>query len=89
MTVMRIHRSSCCYNYDTSAEVCEVEEIVGVFGEKKARWFLVKWAGCEEPEWERGHLLERDGCQEAIHCFWSTSGLNPNQNYYPDPDGRR
>ena len=63
---MRIHRSICCYNYETTAEVYEVEDIIGVFGEKTARWFLVKWAGYEKPEWERGHLLERDGCQPVL-----------------------
>ena len=52
------------------------------------RWLLVKWKDHQKPEWERQHLLERDGCQEAIREFWADSGLNPCQQYYQDPDGR-
>ena len=64
-----------------------MEKIVGVFGDIKARWFHVKWAGYTKPEWEREHLLRRDGCQESILTFWTETGLNPAKNYYPDPEG--
>ena len=46
--------------------------IVDVFGHKDARWFKkVKWRGCEKLEWEREHLLVRDGYTEAIRDFWA------------------
>ena len=57
---MLIHRASCMLNYATTDEVFTVEKIVGVFGHKDGRWFLVKWQGYEDPEWEREHLLKRD-----------------------------
>ena len=50
---MLIHRSSCVHNYATTDEVFTVERIVTVFGHKDARWFLVKWQGYADPEWER------------------------------------
>ena len=56
-----------------------MEEIVGVFGHIEARWYLVKYAGYAEPEWSRGHLLERDGCRDTIRAFWAKSGLSPCQ----------
>ena len=59
---MLIHRASCVHNYATTDEVFEIERIVNVFGHKDARWFLVKWQGYEDPEWEREHLLTRDKC---------------------------
>ena len=86
---MRIHRYRCPHNYDTTSEVFELESIVGVFGHKDTRWFKVKWSGHEEPEWEREHLLRRDGCQDAIREFWATSGLAPTKPFYQhidDPD---
>ena len=85
---MHIHRASCVHNYDTTDEVFAVEKIVGVFGHKEARHFLVKWEGYEEPEWEREHLLLRDKCHDMIRSFWATSGLRPTQAFYPDPDGK-
>ena len=84
---MLIHRANCNHNYDTTNEVFEVEDIVGVFGSNTARWFKVKWKDYEEPEWEREHLLRRDGCGEMIRNFWTRSNLQPNARYYPDPDG--
>ena len=84
---MLIHRANCSHNYATTEEVFEVEDIVGVFGSKDARWFKVKWKDYEEPEWEREHLLRRDGCGEIIRSFWARSDLQPNASYYPDPDG--
>ena len=40
-TVMR-YRASCVHNYETTNEVFTLEKIIGVFGHKDARWFLVK-----------------------------------------------
>ena len=85
---MQIHRCSCIHNYDTTQEIFEVEQVVSAFGHVDNRWLLVKWKDHQKPEWERQHLLERDGCQEAIREFWADSGLNPCQRYYQDPDGR-
>ena len=39
---MQIHRASCVHNYNTTEEIFVLEKIVGVFGHKDARWFLVK-----------------------------------------------
>ena len=48
-------------NYGTTDEVYVVEKIAGVsFGYKDARWYLVKWQGFDDPEWEREHLLKRE-----------------------------
>ena len=85
---MQIHRCSCIYNYDTTEEVFEVEKIVGAFGHVDNRWLLVKWAGYQDPEWNRQHLLERDGCHEAVRDFWSQSGLNPCEQFIQDADGK-
>ena len=63
---MQIHRCNCIYNYDTTQEVYEVEEVVGAFGHVDNRWLLVKWKGYDDPEWNRQHLLERDGCHEVV-----------------------
>ena len=65
----------------------ELEDIVATFGHKDTRWYKVKWKGYPL-EWERGHILVRDGCTEMIKDFWSRSGLNPVKEFYPDPDGR-
>ena len=85
---MQIHRNSCIHNYNTTQEVYEVEKVVQAFGHVDNRWLLVKWKDHVAPEWERQHLLERDGCQEAIREFWADSGLNPCKPFYPDPDGK-
>ena len=85
---MQIHRANCIHNYATTDEVFVLEKIVGVFGFKDARWYLVKWKGYDDPEWEREHLLQREKCHDAIRSFWATSGLQPTQNYYPDADGK-
>ena len=58
-----------------------------MFGSKDARWFNVKFKDYEEPEWEREHLLRRDGCGEMIRDFWARSNLEPNAPFYPDPEG--
>ena len=67
--------------------VC-LEEIIVVFGHITYRWYLVKWAGYDESEWERGRLLEKDGCADSIRSFWDKSGLMPSVTDYPDPHGR-
>ena len=85
---MKIHMSSCMHAYSTTAEEYEVESIVGVFGWKNNRGFQVKWAGYEVPEWERGQLLIKDGCNDAIRQFWLDSGLTPCKDYYPDPENK-
>ena len=81
-SAMRIHRDACPYNYGTTDEVFELEKIVGVFGRINQRWFLVKYAGHEVPEWNREHLLLRDGCQDTIRSFWEKSGLSPCREFY-------
>ena len=79
--VVIMHIASCVHNYyATTDEVFTVENIVGVFGHKDARFFLVKWDGYEEPEWEREHLLKRDKCHDIIRSFWATSGLRLTAN---------
>ena len=65
-----------------------LEKIVGVFGHKDARWYLIKWQGYDEPEWEREHLLKRHKCHDAIRSFWATSGFQPMKDFNPDPDGK-
>ena len=82
MAAMYIHRDSYPYNYGTTDTAFEVEKIVGVFGRRGSRFFKVKYAGYPEPEWNRGHLLERDGCTDAIRAFWADSGLSPCKEYY-------
>ena len=86
---MLIHRQSCVHQYNTTDEVFTVEDIVGVFGRIEARWMLVKWEGYEQPEWEREHLLRRDGCHAAIRSFWTRSGLSPDKKYYEDESAHR
>ena len=46
----------------------------------------MQWEGYGE-EWEREHLLLRDGCEDIIRSFWSTSGLNLSKKFYADKDG--
>ena len=83
---MQIHRASCVFNYDTTDEIYEVEEIANVFGHIDNRWFLVKWKGYDEMEWEREHLLARDGCGDTIRAFWAKSGrATPLQTILPRP----
>ena len=82
LAAMRIHRDKCPYNYATTDEAFEVEEIVGVFGRINSRWFRVKYAGYSEPEWNREHLLLRDGCRDTIRSFWEKSGMSPTQEFY-------
>ena len=84
---VKIHEASCVHTYGTTDEYYVVERIVGVFGRLDQRWFLVKWEGYTEPEWERGRLLERDGCHEAIRSFWDRTGLSPCKDFYDDPEG--
>ena len=79
-------RSHCVYNYDTTNEVFEIEEIVDVFGFAHSCWFLVKYKGYEEPEWIREHLLLRDGCRDSIRDFWSRTNKQPHKQYYPGPE---
>ena len=85
---MQIHKASCVFNYDTTDEVYEIENITNVFGHIDNRWFLVKWKGYDEKEWEREHLLVRDGCGDTIRAFWATTGLLPCKQYYPDPESK-
>ena len=82
LSAMRVYRANCPYNYVTTEEVFEVEEIVSVFGHLASWWFLVKYTECEQPEWNREHLLLRDGCRDSIRCFWDKSGLSPTQELY-------
>ena len=79
---MYTHRAACPYNYDTTEKAFEVEDIVGVFGRIGARWFMVKYAGYDTPEWNREHLLLRDGCRDSIRRFWDESGLSPCKEFY-------
>ena len=85
---MKIHTAHCMYAYSTTEERFEVESIIGVFGSRANRWFLVKWTGYDEPEWERGHLLAKDGCHDSIRDFWLRSGLSPCTEFYDDPHGK-
>ena len=82
---MRIHRCNCPHNYNTTEKAFELDEIIGVYGDKENRWFKVQWTE-HDPDWQREHLLNRDGCQQSIRNFWAKSGLNPNKPFYPDPD---
>ena len=62
---------------------------MGVFGRIEVRWILVKWEGYDKPEWEREHLLRRDGCHETIRSFWTSSGLPPDKEFYDDTHNHR
>ena len=79
--------SKFLYVYTTTDQVFEVESIVDGFGFKSNQWYLVKWAGYDDPEWERGHLLEKDGCKDSIRVFWLSSGLSPRKQFYPNQTG--
>ena len=51
---MHQHRESCVHNYAATDQVFEVDAIINVFGHIKTRWYLAKYAGYPEPEWNRG-----------------------------------
>ena len=85
---MYIHRANCIHNYDATEEAFPVEDILDVFGFATSRWFLVKYQGHEKPEWNREHLLKRDGCHDAIRSYWAKSGRNPSKHFYNDPNGK-
>ena len=74
-----IHRASCRHQCSTTEEYYEVEKILDVFGHVHPRWFLVKWRGYAESEWERGHLLETDG-RDSIRPFWEANNKVSNKN---------
>ena len=40
-------------------------------------WYLVKWAGYDIPEWERGRQLTKDDCNGMIRSFWEKSVVSP------------
>ena len=82
---MHIHRASCIHQYVATEERYVIEDILNVFGKVDARWYLVKFEGYEEPEWQRGHLLEIDA-KDAVRHFWTKSGLSPCEDFYPDPE---
>ena len=84
---VRIHEAKCIYSYNATEEYFTVEKIVGVFGRLGQRWFLVKFEGYPKPEWQRGRLLEQDGCHESIRSFRDRSGLSPCKELYEDPEG--
>ena len=48
-----IHQRSCVHFYDTTEKYYVVEDIIGAFGHIPNCWYLVRWEGYEEPEWER------------------------------------
>ena len=50
-------------------EYYEVEDVSGVFDRIDNRCYLVKWAGYDIPEWERGRQLEKNGCHKMIRSF--------------------
>ena len=83
-----IHQRSCVHSYCATEEYFVVEDIIGVFGHISNRWYLVRWEGYEEPEWERSRQLEADGCHEVIRSFWEKSGLSPCKEMYTDPNGK-
>ena len=85
---MLIHRAQCQHNYATTDKAFPLEDILDVFGHRHSRWFKVKWEGHDEPEWEREHLLVRDGCGDSIRDFWATSGKQPSKEFYEDKDGK-
>ena len=85
---LNIHKASCMYVYEATEEYYEVEDIIGVFGRRENRWYLVKWRGYDDPSWQREHLLKTDGCNDSIRDFWLRSELSPSAAYYPDPEGK-
>ena len=85
----QIHMTSCVHAYGVTEEYYEVEDVIGVFGRIGNRWYLVKWAGYDIPEWERGRQLEKDGCHEMIRSFWEKSGLSPAKEFFDDESAHR
>ena len=48
----------------------------------------MEWEGHPgKDSWMPEALLLQNGCRESIKTYWATSGLNPSQDFYPDPDG--
>ena len=85
---VQLHREKhCAFNYATTEEVFEVEGIEDVFGLRTNRWFLVRFVGHPTPEWQREHLLRRDGCGEAIRDFWAQSSKLACTEVHEDPQG--
>ena len=83
---MRIHASSCNFNYGTTAEAFNVECITEVFGKASRKLVLVKWENFPgEDSWVPEDSLLQDGCAD----FWTKTGRNPTLSFYPDPDARR
>ena len=86
---MLTHTSSCPYNYDTTQNFFEIERIVGVYGHNRRKLFKVQWRGYKGADsWEPEHSLLRDGCKDSIDEFWLRTGINPAQDFYPDPENR-
>ena len=87
-TGMRIHSSTCNFNYGLTDQKWEVEKIIAVFGRAERKLFLVRWANRPgEDSWQKEHSLLQDGCAESIKEYWNNSGTNPALDYYPDPEG--
>ena len=85
---MKIHMCTCIFNYGTTDEAYQVDEITTVFGKAERRLFKVKWDGYTgQDSWVPEHSLLQDGCMEAIKTFWEKTGKNPAQDLYTDPDG--
>mgnify|MGYP003327420054 FL=1 len=85
---MRVHCTTCNFNYGLTDREWEIEEILAVFGKAERKLFYVRWVGHPgEDSWEKEHSLLMDGCASAIKSFWNKSGINPALDYYPDPDG--
>ena len=40
---MRIHRCNCPHNDNTTEKAFELDEVIGVYGDKDNRWFKVQW----------------------------------------------
>ena len=59
-----------------------METIVRVFDRINVRWFLVKYVGYDEPEWNREHLFLWDGYRDFIRNFWEKSGKPSTQEFY-------
>ena len=86
---MLIHRTGCDLNYGTTDEVFTVEEIVGLCAHKMwdYSWSntvdMTNWSGDDNT-----FCFIRDGCHDIIRSFWSKSGLGlqPNKEYYEDPE---
>ena len=84
------HATTCDFNYAVSSKYYEVDRILKVYGKARRKLFLVRWEGYteEDDSWVTEHSLLRDGCKDSIDEFWLRTGINPAQDYFPDPDGR-